>query len=216
MSVIPWLGCCTQQEWLLKKRQPRTLPPRSEAFVTIEKPKHPPLPPYAYATGGWGKETVIYAYTWDEWGLGGTHHSGGNYQARTFTGLAVVTLIATIPAILAPLGVLFGIVALGMSFFGFANIGMALILIVGSAVGTVLFTGGWLLSLHALRGELRARKLRKAKGLPKPRYGVSDDRARKWFEEHPGTLKITRENFPNSSRPFPGEPDYLPDQEKRA
>lgn len=205
-----------QEEWLLKRRAADLAATERKHALTTETPTHPALPPYAYATGGWGKETVIYAYTWDEWGLGGTHHSGGNYQARTFTGLAVVTLIATVPAILAPLGFLFGFTALIMSFFGAADIGMALVLTVGTTVATVLFTGGWVLSIRALRDELRARKLRKAKGLPKPRYGVSDDRARKWFEEHPGTLEITRENFPNGARPFPGEPDYLPDQEKRA
>lgn len=185
-----------------------------EACVTAEKPTRPVLPKYLYATGAWSKE--VHAYTQEEWGLGGSLPSGGNYQARTFTGLAIVAVIATIPAFLAPLGVLFGIIALGMSFFGSASIGMALFLIVGSTVATLLFTGGWLLSLHALRDELKARKLRKSKGLPKPTYGVTDDQARRWFEEHPGTIEITRENFPFSTRPFPGEPDHLPSQEKRA
>jgi hypothetical protein len=45
----------------------------------------------------------------------------------------------------------------------------------------------------------------RARGLPKPWYAVTDDQARKWFEERPGTVKIARANFPNSRHPFPGE-----------
>ncbi|WP_324641973.1 hypothetical protein [Pseudarthrobacter sp. LT1] len=174
------------------------------------------VPKYFYATGGWGRETVIYAYTQEEWGLGGSLPSGGNYQARTFTGLAIVALIATIPAILAPLFILVSIYAIITSIPDLGDMGMGLIWFVMSVVCTVLFTGGWLLSIHALRGELKARKLRKGRGLPKPTHGVTDDQARRWFEEHPGTLEISRENFPLSTRPFPDEPEYLPSQEKRA
>lgn len=59
-----------------------------------------------------------------------------------------------------------------------------------------------------IRDEFRARKLRRARGLPKPWYAVTDDQARKWFEERPGTVEITRENFPNSRSPFPGEASH--------
>ncbi|MDQ0690931.1 hypothetical protein [Arthrobacter sp. W4I7] len=45
---------------------------------------------------------------------------------------------------------------------------------------------------------------------------MTDDQARLCFEEHPGIVEITRENFPNSTRPFRGEPFYLPNQEIRA
>jgi len=86
------------------------------------------------------------------------------------------------------------------------QLGFALIWILLSLGCTALFTTGWLLSIRSIRQELRARKLRKAKGLPKPAHGVSDDRARAWFEQHPGALAITRENFPASTYPFPGEP----------
>ena len=102
------------------------------------------------------------------------------------------------------------------SFPDLGDMGKGLIWFVVSIVCTALFTGGWLLTLRALRGELKTRKRRKDRGLPKPRYGVTDDQARRWFEDHPGTLEITRENFPFSTRPFPGEPDYLPSHEKRA
>jgi hypothetical protein len=172
------------------------------------------LPKYWYGHGieGWGKEVVIHAYTSEEWGLGGNNPSGGNYRARTFTGLAIVALLMTVPAILAPLGTLFGVSAFFMYLSDPGKLGMSLITILFSLVCTALFTGGWLLSIRSLRDELRARKLRKPKGLPKPMYAVTDDRARKWFEEHPGTLEITRENFPYSTYPFPGEPGYVAPQ----
>lgn len=72
-------------------------------------------------------------------------------------------------------------------------------------VCTALFTGGWLLGLRALRKESAARKLRRLKGLPEPRFAVTDDQARGWFEEKPAGIPVTRENFPDSSRPFPGD-----------
>ncbi|KIS28807.1 hypothetical protein TV39_02915 [Arthrobacter sp. SPG23] len=171
----------------------------------------PDVPKYWYGHGieGWNNKSIIHAYTPEEWGLGGNNPSGGNYRARTFTGLSVVTVLMTIPAILAPLGVVFGLIALLISFPDPGDIGMGLITIVGSLLCTALFTGGWVLSIKALREEWQARKLRKAKGLPKPLYAVTDDQARRWFEEHPGTLEITRENFPNSTSPFPGEPGFI-------
>lgn len=184
--------------------------------MTTEKPKHPALPKYRYASGGWSKETVIYAYTEEEWGLGGHSARESGNMANSFIGQSLVAVFMTIPAILAPISILFGIVATIISFPDLGRMGMGLIWFVGSIVCTVLFTGGWLLSVGSLRAELRARKLRKPKGLPKPTYAVTDDQARRWFENHPGILAITRENFPYSTRPFPGEPDYLPSQEKRA
>ena len=81
--------------------------------------------------------------------------------------------------------------------------------IMGSLICTLLFTGGWLLSVRILRKEGRARKLRKPKGRPKPMYAVTDDQARRWFEKNPGTFEIIRENFPYSTYPFPGEPGYV-------
>ncbi len=56
-----------------------------------------------------------------------------------------------------------------------------LIVVVFGLLGTALFTGGWLL------------------GAP------TDDQARTWFEANPSGIAITRENFPGSTRPFPGE-----------
>jgi hypothetical protein len=184
--------------------------------MTTEKPKHPDVPKYRYASGGWSKETIIYAYTEEEWGLGGHSASETGNTANSFIGQSIVAVIMTVPAILAPFSILFGIVATIISFPDLGDMGMGLIWFVGSVVCTVLFTGGWLLSVHSLRAELRARKLRKPKGLPKPLYRVTDGQARRWFEEHPGAVEITRENCPRSIRPFPGESDYLPSHEKRA
>lgn len=174
-----------------------------------EPKQHPGLRKYWYGYGGWSKEVVIHAYTHEEWGLGGHSATESANTANSFVGQSIVALLMTVPAILAPLGILFGILALIMSFPDPGDMGMGLIIMLGSAVCTVLFTGGWFASVTALRAELRARKLRKPKGLPKPAYAVTDDKARRWFEEHPGTLEITRENFPDSTRPFPGEPGYV-------
>jgi flagellar basal body-associated protein FliL len=68
---------------------------------------------------------------------------------------------------------------------------------------TLLFSGavysGFTTSVH----EIKARKLRKAKGPPKPWYAVSDDQTRNWFEKNPHLgIAITKKNFPNSQRPF--------------
>jgi hypothetical protein len=145
--------------------------------------------PYYYATG---MERTVYAYTRDEWGIGGSQPSG-NYSVHSATGLYIVTILMTIPAIFAPLLLIVAIASLN--------------LIVGllALVCTALFTGGWLFGIHNLRRERQASKLRRLKGLPKPRFALDDDKARSWFEANPSGIPITRENFPDSTRPFPGE-----------
>ena len=147
--------------------------------------------PYYYATG---MERTVYAYTQDEWGIGGSQPSG-NYSVHTTTGLYIVTILMTIPAIVAPLVLIIGVVGLNilLGLFGL--------------VFTVLFTGGWLLAIRSLRREWNASKLRRRKGLPKPRFALTDDKARSWFEANPSGIAITRKNFPDSTRPFPGEPN---------
>jgi hypothetical protein len=144
---------------------------------------------YFYATG---MERTVHAYTKEEWGIGGAQPSG-NYSVHTTTGLFVVTALMTIPALGAPLLLIIALASLN------------LIVVVFGLLGTALFTGGWLLGLNNLRRELRASKLRKLKGLPKPRFALTDDQARTWFEANPSGIAITRENFPDSTRPFPGE-----------
>jgi hypothetical protein len=170
--------------------------------------RHPDRPKYRFGTGGWSNAGVVYAYTREEWGLGGHSAAESANVANSFIGQSIVAVLMTVPALLAPLGVLLGIVVTLRSIPDPGEMSMGLVVIFGSLMCTLLFTGGWLLSISALRGELRARKLRKPKGLPKPMYAVTDDQARAWFEQHPGILEITRENFPNSTHPFPGEPGF--------
>ncbi|MGN7147686.1 MULTISPECIES: hypothetical protein [unclassified Arthrobacter] len=157
--------------------------------------------PYFYATG---MERTVHAYTKDEWGIGGSQPSG-NYSVHTTTGLVVVTALMTIPALGAPLMLIIALASLN------------LILVIFGLLGTVLFTGGWLLGIGNLRRELRATKKRKLKGLPKPRFALTDDQARAWFESNPPHIAITRENFPDSTRPFPGDapPTPPPTEEPR-
>lgn len=145
--------------------------------------------PYFYATG---MERTVHAYSRDEWGIGGAQPSG-NYTVHTTTGTYVVAILMTIPAIVAPLLLIAAVLSLN------------LILGLLALVCTALFTGGWLLGIRNLRREWRASKLRRLKGQPKPRFALSDDTARSWFEDNPSGIEIIRENFPDSTRPFPGE-----------
>ncbi len=145
--------------------------------------------PYFYATS---MERTVYAYTKEEWGIGGSQPSG-NYSVHTGTGLLVVTVLMTVPALGAPFMLIIGLVSLNIIFALFG------------LVATVLFTGGWLLGINNLRREWRAAKQRRLKGLPKPRFALTDDQARTWFEANPSGIAVTRENFPDSTRPFPGD-----------
>jgi hypothetical protein len=125
-------------------------------------------------------------------GLGGAQPFG-NYAARNVVTIGLVVAAATIPALAAPVFLIFGIIGL--------NIGVILF----ALVCTLLFTGGWWLSVQSLRGEVLARGLRRQRGLPKPSVIASDDQARQWFTANPGSVAITRDNFPESTHPFPGE-----------
>jgi hypothetical protein len=147
--------------------------------------------PYFY---GFGQGDTIHAYTPEEWGLGGSAASSASNSTHSVVILTLVEAVITVPALLAPIWLVIGVIRL--------NIGVVLLCL----FCTILFTGGWFFILKSIRQELRARKLRRARGLPKPWYAVTDDQARTWFEERPGTLEITRTNFPNSGHPFPGEP----------
>jgi hypothetical protein len=143
--------------------------------------------PYYYATG---IGTTVHAYTKDEWVIGGSQPSG-NYAAHTTAGLWIVTTLMTIPAFFAPLFLIIAVTSLN------------LIMVVFGLLATALFTGGWLVGIRNVHLELRASKQRKLKGLPKPRFALSDDQARRWFEENPAGIPVTRENFPDSTRAFP-------------
>lgn len=141
---------------------------------------------YFYATG---LDGVIRAYTREEWGMGGAKPSGNAYGSYTVAGRVVVAALMTVPAIVSPVLLVRAVAVL--------NLGMALAFL----AGTVLFTAGWVLCVRSLVVEFVAGKLRRSRGLPKPRFGVTDDQARAWFEVHPGP-EVTRANFPDSSRPF--------------
>jgi hypothetical protein len=180
---------------------------RMEEYVKNHVPK------YRYGTGGWNKEYVVYAYTQEEWGLGGHSATESSNMANSVIGQSLVALIMTVPAILAPFGIPFGILTVIMSFPDLGDMGMGVVLTLLFAFLTLICTGGWLASTAVLRKEWRARKLRKPKGLPKPMYEVTDDKARRWFEKNPGILDITRENFPYSTYPFPGEPGFVAPKE---
>lgn len=158
--------------------------------MTETAKKTTPDRPYYY---GFGKDDIINAYTPGEWGLGGSSAYSSNSPTHNVVVLILIEVLFTVPAIFAPIWMIIGIIYL--------NIGVVLLCL----VCTVLFTGGWFHTLGSIRDEFRARNLRRARGLPKPSHQVTDDQARKWFEKRPGTMEITRENFPNSRYPFPGE-----------
>lgn len=134
----------------------------------------------------------IFAYTEAEWGAGGAQPFG-NYTARSVVTMSVLAAVLTVPAIVAPVLLIIALTALHMGATIF------------SLIFTVLCTTGWLLTVRSLRAELRARKLRRERGLPAPSVVVTDDQARAWFTAYPGSLPVTRDNFPESTQPFPGE-----------
>jgi hypothetical protein len=137
-------------------------------------------------------DDTVHAYTREEWGIGGSQPFG-NYSVHTLPGTVAALALMIVPAIVSPVMFLIALIRL--------NLGVALL----SLFCTVLFTGGWLLTLAIARKELTASKLRDLKGLPKPRFSVTDDQARFWFEKNPGLVSITPENFPDSTLPFPTE-----------
>lgn len=141
------------------------------------------LPTYRY---GQGADDVIYAYTADEWGLGGGGHHGGHEQARMLSHMILITVVMA-PAAL--IGAFFTVIfVIGLHWAALPSLFFTLLFAAGVYSG---FTS----SVH----EIKARKLRKARGLPKPCYAVSDDQARNWFEKNPHLgMAITKENFPNA------------------
>ena len=144
---------------------------------------------------GLGKGKGITAYTANEWGMGGAARSGSYSTASP-----ILLLLGTI--ILTPVA----LVCLAATIIGILALNLALTLI--ALLFTVLFGLGAIAGIGSLREELQARKIRRQRGLAKAWYTVSDDQARRWFEEHPRDIAITRENFPDSIRPFPGEEGY--------
>ncbi|MHC6592221.1 hypothetical protein [Arthrobacter sp. C152] len=134
----------------------------------------------------------IFAYTEAEWGAGGAQPFG-NYTARSVASMSLLVAFLTVPAVVGPVLLVLGVISLHLGAILF------------SFILSVLCTGGWLLTARSLRGELRARRLRRERGLPRPSVVVTDDQAREWFTGHPGIIPVSRENFPESTYPFPEE-----------
>lgn len=140
--------------------------------------------PYYYA---WGGDKRMYAYTHDEWGMGGSLPTGGNTTVRSWVFQLILGIIM-IPAALMSLIVL--IVAV---------VSLNWVVMIFGLVCTPLFAAAPYVSFNAAMAERKARKLRKLKGLPKPSTSVRDDTARSYFEKHPEDgIAITKENFPDA------------------
>lgn len=134
----------------------------------------------------------IFAYTEAEWGAGGAQPFG-NYTARSVASMSLLVAFLTVPALVGPILFVLGVISLHLGAILF------------SLILSLLCTGGWLLAVRSLRGEQRARRLRRERGLPRPSVVVTDDQAREWFTANPGIIPVSRDNFPESTYPFPGE-----------
>ena len=146
----------------------------------------PPERPYYYA---WGGDKRMYAYTLEEWGMGGFLPSGGNYTVRSW----VVQLILGV--IMIPVSLM----SLVMLIVSIASLNWIVMII--SLLCTPVFMAAPYVALRASNHERKARKIRKLRGLPKPSTSVSDDTARRYFEKHPEYgIAITQENFPEGWR----------------
>lgn len=140
--------------------------------------------PYYYA---WGGDKQMYAYTREEWGMGGSKPTGGNYTIRSWTVQLVISIIM-IPVVLLSLIVLIR-----------ATISLNWIVVIFGLVCTPLFAAAPYLALTAAMSERKARKARRLKGLPKPQTSVTDDAALRYFEKHPKAgIELTKTNFPEA------------------
>jgi hypothetical protein len=155
-----------------------------------------PSRPYFYGYARTGK--TVHAYTRDEWGIGASSGGGRQYAIRSFyfsIALSVMFVVATLACtVLAVIAVLKpSAMFLAFLFFG------------------LIFGLGVLQSYFNLTSEWQGRKLRKLKGLPKPWFTASDDRAYEWFKEHPSPqIPLTPEYFPESVQLQRSEPARRP------
>lgn len=154
--------------------------------TTNDKPEFvlPPERPYYYA---WGGDKRMYAYTRDEWGMGGSLPNGGNYTVRSWV-VQFVLAIVMIPAAIGSFIMLIG-----------AIVTLNWIVMIFGLVCTPLFAAAPYVGFTAARDERKARRARKPKGLPKPQTSVDDEAARRYFMEHPEIgVEITPVNFPDA------------------
>ena len=143
-----------------------------------------PERPYYYA---WGGDKRMYAYTLQEWGMGGSLPNGGNYTVRSWVFQLILGIIMIPAALLSLVMLIAAIVSLNW------------IVMIFGVVCTPLFAAAPFVGITAARDERRARKLRKLRGLPKPSTSVTDETAKRYFEKHPELgIAITRENFPDA------------------
>lgn len=135
-----------------------------------------------YGCAGVGKP--VHAYTKEEWGIGASSGGGDHNLIRSlYFSLFMAILIAPVSLFCFVLGVAMTfqlpIMALVMVFFG------------------LLFGVAFLQCWMNVAEELRGRKARKLKGLPKPWWEAPDEHAYKWFVEHPTPyVPLTLEYFP--------------------
>lgn len=135
---------------------------------------------------GYGKGNMIHAYTHDEWGIGGALPSG-NYQTRSLLGMVLITAIM-VPVSLFSLGLLI-----------MAVVSLKVLIAIFALIFTLLFGTAVFVGFNTSRHEFKARGLRKARGLPKPSFSVTDDSALEWFKSNPsGEVALTKENFPDA------------------
>lgn len=136
--------------------------------------------PYFY---GYGNGSTIHAYTKEEWGIGAPL-PGGNYATHSVA-LLTFAVIVMIPA---TLGATFITVVLAVHLSWVALIALFF---------SLLFGMGTLMSITTIKNEMKARGLRRAKGIPKPRLIASDEEARRWFMKNPSPLvPVTSDSFP--------------------
>ena len=103
-----------------------------------------------------------------------------------------MTALMTIPALLAPVMLVVAVVRL--------ELGIALLFL----ACTALFTGGWLLGLRAQK-RVQGRQTAAPEGPAQAALRCYRRSGALVVQEHPAEIPVTRENFPDSSRPFPGE-----------
>lgn len=136
---------------------------------------------YGYAFGS----RTVYAYTEEEWGLGAGDGGGDHNTIRSFYfSLFMMILFAPVTLgclVLAVITVFeLPVMTLVMLFFG------------------ALFGFAVLQCYFNLQQELRGRKARKLRGLPKPWLAAGDDEAYEWFLKHPSPhIPMTLEYFPD-------------------
>jgi hypothetical protein len=142
--------------------------------------------PYFYA---WGGDKKIYAYTREEWGMGGSNPSGGNYTVRSWVVQLIISVIMIPAALMSFIMLIVAIASLNW-----------IVMIFGLGC-TPLFAAAPYVGLKAAQDERKARQARKLRDLPKPQTSVTDDVALNYFEKHPEAgITITKENFPEAQR----------------